>query len=159
MYGTRAFGKHGAILKPSSLYTEIVMRVEIKVIMAEYFPLKSMGMLRWPTYKEQRDNINRLAHIINRSVEACKRRRLEAGLFYLTRPPNDVDDIMICSPLYRMPLNKALKKCRQNIKNRKEILASYKASQTTTSEKACMKRLLSYTIVSIFIGCIIVLIP
>lgn len=137
----------------------MVMRVEIRAIIAEYVQLKSMGMLRWPTYKEQRDRINRLAQIIYRSIDACKRQRLEAGLFYLTRPPKDADDIMLRSPLFRMPLKEALKKCRQNIKNRKEILASYKAFQTATSEKACMKSLLSYTIASIFIGCIIVLIP
>ncbi|KAF8697459.1 hypothetical protein HU200_036060 [Digitaria exilis] len=124
-----------------------------------------MGMLRWPTFKQERATINRLIQSIKRSLDIYKNRRLQVGLFYLT-PCTDTCDIELQSQLLRMPLKGAMKRRGQDIKKRRKILASYNttpADVSATSEtrliRAGMESLLRYTIVSIFIGCIIVLIP
>ncbi|KAJ1273507.1 hypothetical protein BS78_06G286100 [Paspalum vaginatum] len=148
MFGPSILGKP---LKPSSLSRELCLRGRLTKVMKEYRRLKSIGMLGWPAYKEERDNINRLIQIIRTSIAAYKQRRLEAGLFYFRRYTDRPHKSWIYSHLFYMPLKKALKRRKREMKKRREILApSYNKDYA---------HMVVYTIASIILGCIILLIP
>jgi hypothetical protein len=183
IYGTRALCKRDEILTPSSLHREMVLRVAMNSVKAEYNRLMSIGMLQWPSYKEEEAAINRMLQTIYRALDSFRSRRIKIGLFYLSPPPpNRCGHIMLQSPLYRMTLKEALERRRLQKKKRKEekkkkesILSSYSitayhianafsnvvsvTSDTILQKVYANKSLLTYTIASIFIGCIIVLIP
>ncbi|KAF8659973.1 hypothetical protein HU200_058055 [Digitaria exilis] len=121
MFGTCLFVKPGAIVKSSSLCREIKLRIGLDMYKKEYCRLESMGMLRWPAYKEERCDMDRLLQIINRSIHVYKQRRF----FYLR------------SPLFRMPLKKALKKRRQEMKRRRKgtIIPSCRSKDSASHYK------------------------
>lgn len=134
-----------------------------------------MGMFRWPAYKEQRASINRLIHIIRRSVHVYRQRRLEAGFFYLRKCLHSPYGFRLHSHLLRMPLKEALKRRRQEMKKRRDIRQEIMEKRgqivasrahlltqetiTTMLTKVCTTRMLSSTVASIFFGCIIILFP
>jgi len=172
IYGTRAFWNPDELIKTSLFMKEILLRIAMYSIKAEYNHLKSIGMLQWPSYKEEEAAINRLLQIIYRQLDVHKHRRLRTRLFYLCPPPNKSGHILLRSPLYRMPLKEALKRRRLDIKRERKILTRYNkkgnASSTsvhvsvllkTTLRKVCAKSLLLCTIGSVFIGFVIILIP
>lgn len=161
IYGTRKFGRHGAMFKMSPLYRELILRVEMSSFGDEYDQLVSIGMLGWPAYKEERLNINSLTQAIYRRIGACKERRLEAGLFYFRPARNYEGPLTVHSPVFSMPLKQALRRRKVEMKKRRKILLSYnsKASETNAQSITATTSLLFYTMVSVFIGCLIVLIP
>ncbi|TVU16629.1 hypothetical protein EJB05_40202 [Eragrostis curvula] len=176
MYGTRAFGQPETILKTSSLAREMLLRTGMKMAKRDYCYLKSIGMLRWPAFKEQRDSINHLIQIIRHALDAYKKRRVERGLFYLRSCPNNPYGFSLYTHLLHMPLKEALKRRRLEMKKRRQFVASYNknaceasASKLTAAYardtakkvfgKMCTTNLMTYTIISIFVGCVIVLVP
>ncbi|CAL5070833.1 unnamed protein product [Urochloa decumbens] len=180
IYGTWNW-RRDELLKPTLLHQEMVLRSGMYSVKDEYNHLKSIGMLQWSSYKRQEATINRLLQTICRRLDAYKHRRLRTGLFYLCPPPkNSGGHIVLRSPLNHMPLKEALKRRRQDIKRERKILSSYnnkKANATSISsrsisdgnsapllktalmQKERTKSLLLYTVASIFLGCVIVLIP
>lgn len=174
IYGTHPFWDRYELLKTSLLWKEILLRVAMYSVKAEYDHLKSIGMLQWQSYKLEEAAINHLLQIIYRRLDAYKHRRLKTRLFYLCPPPNNSGHILLRSPLDYMSVKEALERRRLRIKRERKILTAYKekanVSSTTqdvsvplplmiTLQKVCTKSLLLYTIGSVFIGCVIVLIP
>jgi len=51
----------------------------MRMLKTEYDKLKSMGMLQWEAYKEERLNINHLINSVNRSIAIYKHQRLQVG--------------------------------------------------------------------------------
>lgn len=160
MHGTSLFVKPWTVVKPSSLFHEMNLRIGLDKYKKEYCRLKSMGMLRWPAYKEEQGHLHRLLQIIYRSIHVYRQRRLEAGFFTFVRRPDFPGGFNVHSPLYRMPLKEALKKRRQMMKNRKRVLLSSRSSEGSTSHHKInsykiIRRLLMCTVASVFLGCII----
>lgn len=128
IYGTRALCKRDEILTPSLLQREMVLRVDMYSVKAEYDHLVSIGMLQWPSYKEEEADINRMLQTIYRTLDSFKSRRLKIGLFYLIPPPpNRSGHILLHSPLYRMTLKEALLERPRLKKKKGSILPSYKS--------------------------------
>ena len=98
-----------------------VIHIGLYTINEDYCHLRSIGMLHWPAYKEERANMNRLLLIIYRSHCIYKQRRLEAGFFQSRQCPDYPYEFKIKSHLLPMPLKEALKKHREEINRRKEI--------------------------------------
>jgi hypothetical protein len=145
------------------LYREMSARVSLRLALDRYTDLRSRGMLRWEAYREHRASINTALRTIRENILKLKKRRLEAGLFYLV-PLADRAEMQIRSHVYHMPLGDALMKRRQELRKRKQLLDAYNNSQKSAFHndevsgiRASTKRLLLYTLTSVLLGCAIVL--
>ncbi|KAM3369245.1 hypothetical protein ACQJBY_017255 [Aegilops geniculata] len=160
-YGTFTWSE-GRMTKTTSLYREMSARVRLRLALDQYSDLKSRGMLRWEAYKKNRVSINTALQTIGEAIMRLRKRRVEAGLFYLV-PLADRAAIQVRTHLFRMPLKEALRKRRLELKKRKQLLDAYNNSQKSTAYnnvvslmRASVKRILFYTLSSVVLGCAIV---
>ncbi|VAH35173.1 unnamed protein product [Triticum turgidum subsp. durum] len=160
-YGTFTWSE-GRMTKTTSLYREMSARVCLRLALDEYSDLKSKGMLRWKAYKKNRVSINTALRTIGEAIMRLRKRRVEAGLFYLV-PQADRAAIQVRTHLFSMPLKEALRKRRLELKKRKQLLDAYNNSQKSTAYsnavslmRASVKRILFYTLSSVVLGCAIV---
>ena len=114
-------------------------------------------MLRWEAYREHRVSINTALRTIGENILKLKKRRVEAGLFYLV-PLADRAEMQVRTHLYHMPLGEALRKRRLELRKRKQLLDAYDNSQKSTfyNDEASVirsstQRLLLCTLASILI--------
>ncbi|KAI5011659.1 hypothetical protein ZWY2020_013796 [Hordeum vulgare] len=148
--------------KTTSLYREMTARLCLRLALDEYSVLKSRGMLRWKAYKKHRVSIKTALRTIGEAIMRLRKRRVEAGLFYLV-PKDDRVEIQVRTHLFNMPLKQALRKRRQELRTRKQLLEAYNNSQKSTAYnntvslmQASVKRLLWYTLSSVVLSCAIV---
>ena len=147
----------------TSLYREMSARVRLRLALDRFSDLKSRGMLRWEAYKKNRVSINTALRTIGEAIMRLRKRRVEAGLFYLV-PQADRAAIQVRTHLFSMPLKEALRKRRLELRKKKQLLDAYNNSQKSipynngvSLMRASVKRLLLYTLTSVVLGCAIVL--
>ncbi|KAM3391327.1 hypothetical protein ACQJBY_012790 [Aegilops geniculata] len=151
------------MLKTTSLDRETDKRICLASVLDDYNELVKRGMLTWEAYKEHHHTIENSLQIIRDSIRKYKERRLQMGLFYLVQYRNGhgLQGIRPHTHLYRMPLREALRKWRQEIKKRKQVLDASNNSgklniRATIVLSSSLKRLVLYTLSSIILGCVII---
>ncbi|XBI93864.1 hypothetical protein VPH35_030621 [Triticum aestivum] len=161
-YGTFTWSE-GRMTSTTSLYREMSARVRLRLALDRFSDLKSRGMLRWEAYRKHRVSINTALRTIGEAIMRLRKRRVEAGLFYLV-PQADRAAIQVRTHLFSMPLKEALRKRRLELRKKKQLLDAYNNSQKSipynngvSLMRASVKRLLLYTLTSVVLGCAIVL--
>ncbi|SPT20895.1 unnamed protein product [Triticum aestivum] len=151
------------MLKTTSLDCETDKRICLASVLDDYNELVKRGMLTWEAYKEYHHTIENSLQIIRDSIRKYKERRLQMGLFYLVQYRNGhgLPGIQPHTHLYHMPLREALRKWRQEIKKRKQLLDASNNSgklnmRDTIVLSSSLKRLVVYTLSSIILGCVII---
>lgn len=104
-YGTFTWSE-GRMTKTTSLYREMSARVRLRLALDHFSDLKRRGMLRWEAYKKHRVSINTALRTIGEAIMRLRKRRVEAGLFYLV-PQADRPAIQVRTHLFSMPLKEA----------------------------------------------------
>ncbi|KAF7018185.1 hypothetical protein CFC21_031504 [Triticum aestivum] len=158
-YGTFSFGDRCLMLKTTSLYREKYNRTSLGLALDNYNELMRRGMLTWEAYTKHHLAINSSLQIIRNSIQKYKERRLQAGMFYLV-PYTEGEGLETRTHLYHMPLKEALRKRRQEMKRRKQLLDASDNSKEYSNIldsmlRPSVKMLVMYTLSSIVLGCVI----
>ncbi|XBI15738.1 hypothetical protein VPH35_058107 [Triticum aestivum] len=145
--GTFPMVNRHLILRTTALYRESYKRIFFRSALKE-------------VYEEHRLAIESSMQSIRHSIQRYKERRLQAGLFYFA---HDLGGTRLTTHthLYKMPLKEALRKHRQENKKRKQLLNAFNNSKkssifNTIMQRPSVKRLVTYTVSSLVLGCLII---
>uniref|UniRef100_K3ZCY3 Uncharacterized protein n=2 Tax=Setaria italica TaxID=4555 RepID=K3ZCY3_SETIT len=155
------WGHMGIMLKTTSLEREVSLDVQMRIMSEYVHRLKGMGTSKWEAYKENKESINNTIRFLREQLARYKDRRLKFGLFYLA-PHSTRMDIIVIRHLDHMPLNEAFRRSRLELEKRRCILEKYNAScqqphaSASLSSIVINNKLMMYTILSMFLGCMII---
>ncbi|XBI93164.1 hypothetical protein VPH35_030072 [Triticum aestivum] len=96
-FGMRTMAKPTVILKSTSLRHEIKLHTEKWKIMWAY---RVYQVRTWGAFRRNVETIGRLTHLLNSAIRTDGKRRLHAGLFYLTAKWNPRFTYTVRSHLY-----------------------------------------------------------
>ena len=120
--------REGVLVKVTSLYREMWLRVQCRKFSDQFCALKDQGLLSWPAYRESCPRILRLLASLHAALRRYKERRLKPGFLYLVPSPYKYA-ITVHSPLFTTRRRKAMKKIRL-LRRKRE---AYSCASSTSS--------------------------